>query len=383
MQNSGGGFNFGGSQKTQDEEQKEQIVNPVTHPIKPVEEVKVDGVRDKELEEQYTDNRSVTIALVKNYSLYRKVNDKVLPKKTNYIGSSYYSSQILSSNKTEVETYFPALLGISPNNESFVTRVKNWLNNIQVSVDELGKTFNTSFVYNHKRDYYRIKEKEDRIEEIYQAADKTNIKKLKEALKEKITSINTLESSKCLLGHPVNLEDYLLYRHCLLYNDVAKELSLINSDQNIRFYFKDDKKEADKAKKLNLEKVKAKENYIKCYGDPELFEAVYIQYCVMNNMSVLHAIGEDKLKQELTLDKFSTEDPIKFNKICNNKDCKLIGTIEKLIARGELIRLNHNQNITTVDGQFIGSNMGEAISWFKNPENSSFVNAYYNKLNTI
>ena len=61
----------------------------------------------------------------------------------------------------------------------------------------------------------------------------------------------------------------------------------------------------------------------------------------------------------------------------------MIGTIEKLIARGELIRLNHNQNITTVDGQFIGSNMGEAISWFKNPENSSFVNAYYNKLNTI
>ena len=54
--------------------------------------------------------------------------------------------------------------------------------------------------------------------------------------------------------------------------------------------------------------------------------------------------------------------------------------IEKLIARGELIRLEHNQNITTPTGEMIGANIKEAITWFKNPDNTSAVNAYKSKL---
>lgn len=375
MVDSGTKLQFGAETENKVDEQKPNNSNPVKE--------EVVGLGDKELDEPYTDKRSVTIALVKKYSLYRKINDKALPKKTNYIGSSYHSSQILSSNKTEVETYFPSLLGIAPNNELFITRVKQYLNNIQIPVDELGKTFNTTFIYNHKRDYIKIAKEEEKIEEVYQSVDRNNIRKLKDALKEKIDSINALESRKCTLGHPANLEDYLMYRHCLLYNDVAKDLALINTDQNIRFYFKDDVKEADKAKKFNLEKNKAKANYLKCIEDSDLFEAVYIQYCVGASIPVLTALAEDSIQKEARLDKFSSEDPIKFNKICTNKDCKLIGIIEKLIARGELSRLNHNQNIITSDGQFVGSNMTEALAWFKAPENNQIVTAFKNKLNNI
>ena len=60
-----------------------------------------------------------------------------------------------------------------------------------------------------------------------------------------------------------------------------------------------------------------------------------------------------------------------------------MGTIEKLIARGELTRLPHNQNIMTSEGQYIGANIAEAIAWFKNPENTGIVTAYYNKLKNI
>lgn len=374
MDNSGTKLQFGATAETKVDEQKINNNNPLEEVI---------GLGEKELNEPYVDKRSITIALVKNYSLYRKANDKALPKKTNYIGSSYHSSQILSSNKTEVETYFPSLLGIAPNNELFITRVKQYLNNIQIPIDELGKTFNTSFVYNHKKDYIKIVKEEEKIEETYQSVDKSNIRKLKDALKEKIDAINALESRKCTLGHPINLEDYLMYRHCLLYNDVAKDLALINTDQNIRFYFKDDVKEADKAKKFNLEKNKAKANYLKCIEDTDLFEAVYIQYCVSNSIPVLTALAENEIQKEARLDKFSTEEPIKFNKICTNKDCKLIGIIEKLIARGELTRLNHNQNIITSDGQFVGSNITEALAWFKAPENNQLVTAFKNKLNNI
>ena len=174
-----------------------------------------------------------------------------------------------------------------------------------------------------------------------------------------------------------------MYRHCLLYNDIAKDVALINSDPSIRFYFKDDKKEKDKARKLRLETNKAKQNYIACIADNVLFEAMYIQYCLVKGLPIISSLEDDDIIKEQNLDKFSVDEPVKFNKLFNNKDIKLIATIEKLIARGELIRLPHNQNIMTSDGQFIGANMSEAVAWFKHPDNASVVNAYYSKLKNI
>ena len=361
------------------------VVSPekanVSSPVK--EEVAETKTFSDDSDMEYTDRRTVTISLVKNYSLYRKANDKVLPKRKDYIGSSVASSRTLSSNKDEVEAYFPNIVGVMPNNESFLTRVKQYLNNIRIPVDELGRTFDISFYYNHKRDYDRIKAEEDRIEAKYQATNRQDITALKAALKEKITEINILESTKFKFGRPLNVEDYLMYRHCLLYKDVAKDIALINADSSIRFYFKDDQKEAERLKKYRNEVNKAKVNYVACLADDTLFDAVYTQYCVLMNLPVLSSLAEDRFEREIKLDKFSTSEPIKFNKIYGNKDIKLMATIEQLIARGELIRSQYNQNIVSPEGEFIGANITEAVAYFKNPENTSVVNAYYNKLKNI
>ena len=210
-------------------------IDSTTSPVEeqPKPQAIIDDVNKGDLE--YTDRRSVTIMLIKNYSLYRKANDKVLPKKMDYIGSCVQSSQILAANKQEVEAYFPNIVGRSVNDPDFVLRVKEYLNNIRASVDELGRTFDTSFLYYHKRDYDRIHAEENRIEEEYQKADRTTTKKLREALKIKINALNALEGTKHKYGYPLNMSDYLLYRHCLLYNDVAKDVALINADASIRF----------------------------------------------------------------------------------------------------------------------------------------------------
>ena len=382
--NSGNGMKFGFDKS--DANKDEQKIDETISPVEGADNSKIASaveIAPQEDVEEYTDNRSVTIMLVKNYSLYRKANDKVLPRRKDFIGSSIHSSRVLSSNKEEVDTYSPNLIGLSPSDPNFVMRVKQHLNNIRVPVDELGRTFNISFHYYHKKDYYRIKAEEDKIEKVYQTANRQDVKKLREALKEKITKLNILESSKCKLGYPINIDDYLMYRHCLLYNDVAKDIALINVDSNIRFYFKDDQKEAEKLRKYRMEVNKAKANYVACLADNVLFDAVYTQYCVLNNLPVISSLAENRLDREIKLDKFSANEPIKFNKIFNNKDVKLIATIEMLIARGELIRTQYNQNITSPDGDFIGANMSEAIAWFKNTENSSVVNAYINKLKNI
>ena len=373
-------FGFGNS-KTADK-QEANVSLPVEEHDKEQAETSPETTHD-DVDEEYTDIRKVTVVLVKNYSLYRKANDKVLPKRKDFIGSSVHASRVLSSNKEEVDTYFPNIIGLSPSDPNFIMRVKQYLNNIRIPVDELGRSFDTSFHYYHKKDYYKIKDAEERIEKEYQVVNRQDITKLRAALKEKITKLNALEGTKCKLGYPINTDDYLMYRHCLLYHDIAKDMALINSDSSIRFYFKDEQKETEKLRKYRIEINKAKANYVACLADTVLFDAVYTQYCVANNMPVIASLAEDRLEREIKLDRFSTNEPVKFNKIYNNRDVKLIASIEMLIARGELVRSQYNQNITSPDGDFIGANMNEAIVWFKNPENAAIVNAMFNKLKNI
>ena len=147
---------------------------------------------DPTLKQPYFDEKSVTIALVKNFSLYRRANDKVLSARVDYIGSSVTSSRILSSNKVEVETYFPNIVGVAVNDPSFVGRVKHYLNNIRIPVDELGRTFNVSFHFNTKEDYLKYKEEEEKIEAIFNDIPKNDIVKLNE-LANKYSCVDKVE----------------------------------------------------------------------------------------------------------------------------------------------------------------------------------------------
>ena len=335
--------------------------------------------KQEELDKPFTYKRSITVSLIQNYSLYRKANDKVLPKKRDYIGSSIRSSQVLASNRAEVEAYFPQLLGISVNNENFVTRLKQYLNNIQVPVNELGVTFDCSFRFNHKRDYFAFKAREEEIEMAYKKANKQSTKDLRAALAIKINDLNNLESEQYAVGSPVNITDYILYRHCLLYRDIAKDTALINCDPFVRFYLKDDAKDKERQQKLRQEINNAKRNYIEVIGDDEVFDAVYIQYCVVAGLPIVNSLLSERIDRESQLDKFSTSEPVKFNSIVKDRDLRIKSLIELLIARGEFVRSQFNQNITTQDGEFIGANMKEAIVWAKNPENENVLAAFKNK----
>lgn len=338
---------------------------------------------EKELDEQYVEDRKVTISLVHNYSNYRRVNMKVLGQRKEVIGSSIRSCQILSSNSDEIAAYFPALIGISANNPDFITRVKAWLSNIQFTISENDVTLNTSFIYNHKRDYLNIKKQEDDINAIYDKVDRANTSAIKEALKRKIEALNTLESSKYKYGRPVNLENYLMYRHCLLYHDVAKDIALINSDSSIRFYIKDEAKEAEKAKKLTQEKHTAMRNFVELAGTASKFNAVFVAISVLRNDNLGEALLKDNTEKQAIVMNFVNDNPDKFNRIVNDKNIIIKAFIENLIVRGELVRSEFNQQIQTADGTFIGANMNEAIAWFENPANKELRTAYENKLKLV
>lgn len=334
---------------------------------------------EEDLNKEYLDKRTIVILPIHNYSFYRKANMKVFGQKRESIGSCVRSSLALSSDKFEVEKYFPNIIGISPSHPDFVNRVKQYLNNIKVDItDKL--VLNASFIYEHKSDYYKFKAEEDKINEKYEKADKVQLKNRKQALEDKIEAINTLESMKAKVGRPQNFQEYIIYRHCLLYKDVAKDNSLINSDNSIRFYIKDEAKEKEKQAKMLRERINAKQNYVEMLGDKELFNSMVIQYAVSSGQSVQEMLLKDKTEKELLLDRFSVDEPDKFNKLFNDKNLKLKSFIETLIAKGELIRSEFNQNIISQNGDFIGANMNEAIGYFNNPSNSEIRKAYENKL---
>lgn len=359
------------SNETSDEN---KVQEPTTKTSTPVEEM------DDSLNQEYIDKRQVTISLVHNYSNYRKVNMKVLGHRKETIGSSYRSCQILSSNSEEVNAYFPALIGLSPSNPEFISRVKSWLSNIQFTISENDYNLNTTFIYRKKADYLKVKVEEDRINDEYEKVDRANIAAIKEALKRKIDALNTLESSKHKYGRPENLEEYLMYRHCLLYNDVAKDTALINSDSSLRFYIKDVAKEEEKQRKLTKEKMKAMQNFIELGGTDAKFNAVFVQISSLRGDNIGQAILKDRTQKEAIMMEYINTNPDKFNKLLTDKHINVRAFIETLIARGELVRSEFNQQISTADGTFIGANMNDAIAWFENPNNKDVRTAYENKL---
>ena len=127
---------------------------------------------EAELDAEYTENKHIVIAVIARVSAYRAINSLAIGKPKTVIGSSINSTRKLISNKGEVEAYYPELVSMSSNNPEFITRVKQYLSNIQINVDG-EKDLDCSFVYHHKRDYLAIKAKLDAIEAKYNASRKT------------------------------------------------------------------------------------------------------------------------------------------------------------------------------------------------------------------
>ena len=351
-----------------------------SNPVKVQEQPSKAVEKDEDLDKEYVDKRTIVISLVHNYSNYRKVNMKVLGQRKETIGSSITSCRTLSSNAEEVNAYFPALVGLSPNHPDFTSRVKAWLSNIQFVVNENDVPLDISFVYKKKLDYIEFKRKEDAIDEEYAKVDRSNIALIKEAIKRRVDALNTLESEKHKVGRPVNLEQYIIYRHCLLYRDVAKDIALVNSDPSLRFYIKDEAKEAEKEKKRTEQRMQAMSKFIEINGIPSKRNAIYITIVAGRNENVSEALLKSDVEKQAYLMDFVNTNPEKFNKLVADKNITTKAFIETLIVRGELIRSEYNQQISTADGTLIGSNMNAAVAFFNNPDNKDMRELFENKL---
>lgn len=351
------------------------VVNPAAQATTAKEQT------EKENMQEYEYKRSVTIKATESYSAYRQANINVLGRRTSSIGSSMSSTNILCANDKELAVIFPSLIGLSANNQDFHKRVKDYLSNIQVAVTDK-VTFDSSLRFYHKSDYEKFKAEEDRINNVYDNTDKSEIKDLKSAITKKCEAINALESRYIGDGLcvPVNAAAYILYRHSLFYRPIAKELSLAGGDATIRFYLVDEQKEKNKQAKMLQSRKAASKNFLDICGNDDKFNAIFVRYCTDNHFNLVDYMSKDREEKELIIDEFSRSNPAKFNSFCNDSNLLITAFIERLIARGELIKSEFNQQISLPDGTFVGKNMIDAIAYFNNPANKSLKESLESKL---
>jgi hypothetical protein len=121
-------------------------------------------------------------------------------------------------------------------------------------------------------------------------------------------------------------------------------------------------------------------NFVELCGTDEKFNSVFIHVAKLQNMILSEAIAKAKDEKENILINYVNENPDKFNKLISDKNVIMKAFVETLIMRGELVRSEYNQQISTADGTFIGSNMNEAVAYFNNPNNASVKSALENKI---
>ena len=121
-------------------------------------------------------------------------------------------------------------------------------------------------------------------------------------------------------------------------------------------------------------------NFVELNANDAKFDSVYLAIAILRNDNLSEALLKDGSQKQAIVMNFVNDNPEKFNKIINDRNVVTKAFIEKLIIRGELIRSEFNQQIMTVDGDFIGANMNEAVAWFDNPDNKAARNVFENKL---
>lgn len=361
-----------------------------------------------------TDNKKIWIYWKNIDSSYAYANRKVLVEPPRKIGSSISSVNKILSNTEEQKNLMADIISISPNSPNWNELLKYYWDSISEEIPESGRKLEVGFTYdidaqdkanyiksinsNITSDKAKIKSDNDlksyidnRLDKIINSFnlmikdankltnDKARDTAISEAYKFKHTSIIKVESERYKVGTPINAVDYMLYRYCLVYRDVANEFTLVNKSPNIRFYLHS---EAD-IKRYKELKRKSENSRMSAYLD--IIKNVSKVENVLYAMGFADEIPEDDIDKYTFLDEKSKENSNKFIRVATNKNLEQLGLIEKYIKFNIINRLPGSQVIvdSTDPTKVIGNTINEVVSWFNNDKNAATVSEYALKFKNL
>ena len=307
---------------------------------------------------------------------YRR-NAKFIPEGKVKIGSSINSVTKLKSNIDELNVYMPSILGANLNDPKYSERLELWFNNISKVVPEIGLVLEIGFMYKTNEAKETIEEVERSIFKTFNDSKKVNSKDRDLAFKVRDAAVVDLERTKYKYGFPVNVSDYILWRYCLEYGDVANDIALVNKTGGIRFYIYDAAQEAYKEKIEFDIRNEATILYVKLLDNPSKVEQM-LWINIGSNTDIASMSAMDKSKSIETLSKAN---PSTFISLYKDVNLAIKANIERMIHYGILKRLDNTGVIVDDNNEIIGNDMGQAMVYFKNTErNKASITTLTSKL---
>ena len=363
------------------------------------------------------ENKVIWIYWKNNVSTYAKLNTENIAPSPKLIGGSISAVDAMLSNGEEQNALMPTILGVSANSQNWNTVLTNYWNNVSAEIPAEGKKLEIGFMYDVESSSRKayidavnkgITKESDRIktdtdlalyidtklaavykefEKNFAEANKTSDERAKGAAlntlyRNKYLKVVELESERYKLGTPIDTEQYMLYRYCLVYRDVANEFKLSDKSPNIRFYLhseKDIKAHKEQQKKIQKDRISS---FLKAVKSLSMMENVLFALGLGSELASM-----DDSDKYLKLEEYSKDDATtsKFINTVENPDLLEIANIEKYVAIHVLARIAGSSIITDAldTSVVIGNNMNEAIAYFKLDKNKPVVSEYINRFKAL
>ncbi|MFA5395134.1 MAG: hypothetical protein WC346_03865 [Methanogenium sp.] len=342
---------------------------------------KQDNKQDSEIQDVYIEERYVSIMRRETNSQYFNRNAKFIPEGKIVIGPSITGVNKMISNIDELKVYMPQIIGISASSNDFDNKLLAYFNNLSVNVPESGLSLNISFKYKNKNDYKLIKSNYDKIIRDFEIADKSFPDSRNKAFNDRTFSIIELEKVKYKYGTPININDYILWRYCLVYRDVAVDAALINNSAHIRFYIYDKEAEKYKSKVLLDIETKATKIYLELVENEDKLDQILWAGASDGTLNIGILSREEKAN---IIKGMVNTNPYGLISLYNDERTNIRSFIEQLIQANILKRLINSTVVMDGDNDIIGNNMDEVIAFFKNTElNKAKISKFTNQLKLL
>jgi len=352
-------------------------------------------------------NRKIWIYWRNIKSSYAAANEEGLDEPSRNIGSSISGVQKMLSNSEEQIALMSSVISISPGDSGWAKALSKYWQSLSEEILPTGKELEIGFIYdssdltkmayitniNDKLPEDKKLETDEDIKNYVagrllgvdvrfktdmakanKLAGQAGLQAKKTAYDIKYDLIWKIEAEHYKFGTPINVSDYLLYKYCMVYSQVANELSLAEKSPNIRFYLHS---EAE-IKLAKERKHKADKDRMNVYIDTikSVSKVENVLYA-LNKGDKVRSIKDDT-DLFILLEEVSKDRPAAFVAAAKDKNLVIKGTIEKYIATGILRRLDNTQIVVdaTDPGIITGNSLEEAVSYFASKKNEAIVSEY-------